>query len=56
MTVADLSFATSVLANESLAEVAIVLIVMSSHVILSIFHESKDEAKIEALQAMTTTK
>ena len=53
MIAAAVSAVTSVLANESLAEVFIILIVVLLNAVLGVFQESKAEAAIEALQTMT---
>lgn len=49
---AVVSTITSILANESLAEVAIILIVVLLNAVLGVIQESKAEAAIEALQTM----
>ena len=53
MLAAAVSAVTSILANESLAEVFIILIVVLLNAVLGVFQESKAEAAIEALQTMT---
>ena len=53
MIAAAVSAVTSILANESLAEVFIILIVVLLNAVLGVFQESKAEAAIEALQTMT---
>ena len=53
MAAAAVSAITNVLANESLAEVAIILVVVLLNAILGVVQESKAEAAIEALQTMT---
>ena len=50
---AAVSGVTSVLSGESLAEVAIILLVVVLNAVLGVFQESKAEAAIEALQTMT---
>ena len=50
---AAVSATTNILAHESLAEVAIILIVVLLNAILGVVQESKAEAAIEALQTMT---
>ena len=53
MIAAAVSAVTSILADESLAEVFIILIVVLLNAVLGVFQESKAEAAIEALQTMT---
>ena len=53
MVAAAVSAITNIIANESLAEVAIILVVVLLNAILGVFQESKAEAAIEALQTMT---
>ena len=53
MAAAAVSAVTAVMAGESLAEVAIILIVVVLNAVLGVFQESKAEAAIEALQTMT---
>ena len=53
MIAAAVSAVTSILADESLAEVFIILIVVLLNAVLGEFQESKAEAAIEALQTMT---
>jgi Ca2+-transporting ATPase len=52
MAAAAVSAATSIIGGESLAEVAIILIVVLLNAILGVVQESKAEAAIEALQTM----
>ena len=53
MVAAGVSAATNIIANESLAEVFIILIVVLLNAVLGVVQESKAEAAIEALQTMT---
>ena len=53
MIAAGVSAITSILADESLAEVFIILIVVLLNAVLGVIQESKAEAAIEALQTMT---
>ena len=53
MIAAGVSAVTNLIADESLAEVFIILIVVLLNAILGVFQESKAEAAIEALQTMT---
>ena len=53
MIAAGVSAVTSILADESLAEVVIILIVVLLNAVLGVLQESKAEAAIEALQTMT---
>lgn len=53
MAAAAVSAVTSIIAGESLAEVAIILVVVLLNAILGVIQESKAEAAIEALQTMT---
>jgi len=53
MIAASVSAVTSILADESLAEVFIILIVVLLNAVLGVVQESKAEAAIEALQTMT---
>ena len=53
MVAAGVSAATNIIANESLAEVFIILIVVLLNAVLGVIQESKAEAAIEALQTMT---
>ena len=53
MIAAAVSAVTSIIAEESLAEVFIILIVVLLNAILGVVQESKAEAAIEALQTMT---
>ena len=53
MIAAAVSAVTNIIADESLAEVFIILIVVLLNAILGVFQESKAEAAIEALQTMT---
>ena len=50
---AAVSTVTNILAHESLAEVAIILIVVILNAVLGVFQESKAETAIEALRTMT---
>ena len=53
MIAAGVSAVTNIIAGESLAEVAIILVVVLLNAVLGVFQESKAEAAIEALQTMT---
>ena len=53
MAAAAVSAFTSIVSGESLAEVAIILVVVLLNAILGVVQESKAEAAIEALQTMT---
>ena len=53
MIAAGVSAVTNIISGESLAEVAIILIVVLLNAVLGVFQESKAEAAIEALQTMT---
>ena len=53
MVAAAVSAVTNIIADESLAEVFIILIVVLLNAVLGVFQESKAEAAIEALQTMT---
>ena len=53
MIAAGVSAVTNIISGESLAEVAIILVVVLLNAVLGVFQESKAEAAIEALQTMT---
>ena len=53
MVAAAVSAVTNIIADESLAEVCIILVVVALNAVLGVFQESKAEAAIEALQTMT---
>ena len=53
MVAAAVSAVTNIIADESLAEVCIILVVVALNAVLGVFQESNAEAAIEALQTMT---
>ena len=53
MVAAAVSAVNNIIADESLAEVCIILVVVALNAVLGVFQESKAEAAIEALQTMT---